>query len=875
MTREIGFKIIKSQSRLLWSLNFLSFCFYKHATPLESDGELLTASEKHPVYGQNAPRFFGSEGASFFKSDVPVAKVLTYLTLIILLFCCLSVSAQSVRKTQNFDSNWKFMLGNDSLAKSRAFDDSKWRKLDLPHDWSIEGAFNEKNTTTQAEGGLPAGIGWYRKIFTAPLSSKNKKVSIDFDGIYHNSEVWINGHYLGKRPNGYISFSYNLSPYLKFGDQRNVIAVKVDNSDQPNSRWYTGSGIYRNVWLITTNKTHFAQWGTFVTTPQISNKSATIHISAAIVTHENQLDVRATVYDKDGLKVGASVTHVKKMDGTLATIATNIIVKNPHLWSVDLPYLYKIKLEVAKRPGVLDDIEVNTGIRSFVFDANKGFSLNGVPMKIKGVCMHHDLGALGVAINTRAIERQLQILKAMGCNAIRTSHNPPAPEFLDLCDKMGFLVMDEAFDMWRKKKSKHDYHEAWAQWHKQDLTDQILRDRNHPSVFIWSIGNEIREQFDSTGVTITRELVGIIKGIDNTRPVTSALSESDPTKNFIYQSGALDLVGLNYHQERYADFPKNYPGQKFIATETGSALETRGFYDTPADTTRHWPQSSKIKFTQGNPEMAVTAYDNVAAYWGSTHEETWKIIKKYDFLSGLFVWTGFDYIGEPTPYPWPARSSYFGIIDLAGFPKDVYYMYQSVWTNKPVLHLLPHWNWKPGQTVDVWAYYSQADNVELFLNGKSLGVKSKMGDELHVTWKVKFEPGVLKIVSRKAGKIVLIKEVQTAGTPAKLDVSADRTQLKADGVDLSFITVKVLDGHGNLVPDADNLVNFKVTGPARITGVDNGSQVSLEPFKAGSRKAFHGQCLLIIQAKHQKGKVAVEAAADGLKSAGLTLNTGN
>lgn len=791
---------------------------------------------------------------------------LFFANLLVVLFCCFNASAQSVRSRESFDDNWKFMLGDDSLAKQPVFNDSKWRTLDLPHDWSIEGSFSEKNPTTQGEGGLPAGIGWYRKTFKVPSSSKNKNLFIDFDGVYHNSEVWINGHYLGKRPNGYISFSYDLTPYLNFGNRNNIIAIKVDNSDQPNSRWYSGSGIYRNVWLTTVNKTYFTKWGTFITTPQIANNKATVHVSAAIMAHDENLHLKITIYNEQGKIEATAISAVEHGDGK-----ADLAIENPHLWSPDHPYLYKVVSQVLKGNKVLDNYTVNTGIRSVEFNSAKGFFLNGVYTKIKGVCIHHDLGALGAAVNKRAIERQLQILKNMGCNAIRTSHNPPAPEFLDLCDKMGFLVMDEAFDMWAKKKTKHDYHENWAQWHKQDLEDQILCDRNHPSVFIWSIGNEIREQFDSSGISIARELVKIVKNIDNTRPVTSALSESDPHKNFIYQSGALDLVGLNYHPEVYADFLKNYPGQKFIATETMSALETRGFYDTPTDTTRHWPQSSKIPFTKGNPEFAVTAYDNVAAYWGSTHEETWKIIKKYDFLSGLFIWTGFDYIGEPTPYPWPARSSYFGIVDLAGFPKDVYYMYQSEWTNKPVLHLLPHWNCKPGQIVDVWAYYSQADEVELFLNGKSLGVKTKRGDDLHVNWKVKFEPGTLKIVSRRNGKIVLSQEVHTAGKPAKIELSADRQSINADGRDLSFITVKVLDSNGNIVPDADNLVTFKITGPAHIAGVDNGSQVSMESFKANHRKAFHGMCLLIMQAAKIKGKVTVNASASGLKPVDLVL----
>jgi len=794
--------------------------------------------------------------------------------ILITVFSCTIAAAQKPRKVVSFDDNWRFKLGDNQQAKNVEFDDRKWRKLDLPHDWGIEGSFNEKNPTTQAEGGLPAGIGWYRKTFMVPSASKNKNVFIDFDGVYRNSEIWINGHYLGKRPNGYISFSYNLTPYLKFGAQNNVIAVKVDNSGQPNSRWYTGSGINRNVWLRTVNKTHFCQWGTFVVTPQITTDAATVHVSAIIIQGVRDLKLKTVVFDEEGKKVASCLSPVKNaVDTTITFAEQNLVIKKPLLWSPSRPYLYKITLQLLHKGKVLDNYTVITGLRSFNFDSKSGFSLNGIRLKIKGVCMHENYGALGSAVNISAVARQLKLLKDMGCNAIRTAHNPPAPEFLDLCDQMGFLVMDEAFDMWRKKKSSHDYHENWAEWYKRDLTDQVLRDRNHPSVFMWSIGNEIREQFDSTGTSIARELVSIVKSIDNTRPVTSALSEPDPHKNFIYKSGALDVVGLNYHQDLYPDFLKNYPGQKFVATETMSALETRGFYDQPTDSTRYWPKSSKIPFKDGNADFAVTAYDNVAAYWGSTHEETWKIIKKYDFLSGLFVWTGFDYIGEPTPYPWPARSSYFGIIDLAGFPKDVYYMYQSEWTDKPVLHLLPHWNWKPGQMIDVWAYYNQADEVELFLNGKSLGTRTKHGDDLHVSWQVKFEPGVLKIISRKAGKVVLTEEEHTAGPAAKIILSADRTSIKADGKDLSFITVKIVDKNGFIVPDAYDLVDFSVTGAAHIAGVDNGSQISMEPFKANHRKAFHGLCLAIIQADSKTGTISVNATSPGLQSTSVELKT--
>jgi beta-galactosidase len=773
------------------------------------------------------------------------------------------------RKVELFNSDWKFYLGDDAKAKEESYNDGQWRQLALPHDWSIEGAFSETNSTGQAGGGLPAGIGWYRKTFMVPVATQSNNVFIDFDGVYCNSEVWINGHYLGKRPNGYISFQYDLTPYLHYGVQKNVIAVKVDNSAQPNSRWYTGSGIYRNVWLSTTAKSYIPQWGTFVTT-QINIKNAIVRMQTKVVVHQEGLRLKASVYAPNGELVNSIITPVETTD-TLATVQQNIIVGQPTLWSVDKPNLYKVVLQVLSGTQVIDKYQSYTGIRTFNFDKDKGFSLNEEPMKIKGVCMHHDLGALGAAVNVRAMERQLEILKAMGCNAIRAAHNPPAPEFLDLCDRMGFIVMDEAFDMWRKKKNKQDYYQYFPEWHKRDLEDQIRRDRNHPSVMMWSIGNEIREQFDSTGIAITRELVNIVKSLDKTRPVTSALSEADPKKNFIYQSGALDVLGFNYHPETYADFPKNYPGQKFLASETVSGYATRGYYDTPTDSTRHWPTGSKAKLTQGNPEFAVTAYDNVAAYWGATHEEYWKIIKKHDYLSGEFVWSGFDFIGEPVPYPWPARSSYYGIIDLAGFPKDVYYMYQSEWTTKAVLHLLPHWNWESGKTVDVWAYYNNADEVELYLNERSLGVRKKKDDDLHVSWKVPYEAGTLKAISRLNGKVVLTEEVKTAGAPARIELVVDRKLIKSDGKDLSFVTVRVLDAAGNLVPNADNLINFTIKGKGVLAGIDNGSQSSMESFKEPHRKAYHGLCLAIVQAMQSPGVITLTAQSDGLRPATVII----
>lgn len=777
------------------------------------------------------------------------------------------LSAQS-RTIVKFNNDWKFFLGDDSLAREIKYDDSKWRVLNLPHDWSIEGSFSENYPTTYNEAALPAGIGWYRKTFTVPASSKEKRVFINFDGIYRNSEVWINGHYLGKRPNGYISFQYELTPYLKFGNEKNVIAVKVDNSAQPNSRWYTGSGIYRNVWIETTSEVAADHWGSFISTANVSSRSAEINVNYRIANSNAKskwIRLIHQIYDAKGRLVNSAQSGKILIQSPYSDGHAAIKINDPELWSVEKPYLYKLVTKIIQNDKVIDSNQTTFGIRYFNFDPQKGFFLNGKPLKILGVCMHHDLGALGAAVNTRAIERQLQILKAMGCNAIRTAHNPPAPELLDLCDKMGFIVMDEAFDMWKKKKNKFDYSLDFDEWHKRDLQDQIKRDRNHPSVFMWSIGNEIREQFDSSGTRIAKELVKIVKDLDPTRPVTSALTENNPEKNFIYQSHALDVLGFNYKLYDYSELPKRFPGEKIIASETASALATRGHYDFPSDSIRIWPPDAKSK-NYGNPDYTVSAYDNTYAYWGATHEQSWNAVKKNDFIAGTFVWSGFDFLGEPIPYHWPARSSYYGIIDLAGFPKDVYYMYQSEWTNKPVLHIFPHWNWKVGDSVDVWAYYNNADEVELFLNGRSLGARRKQGDSLHVMWRVNFEPGTLRAVSRKNGKTVLCKEIKTAGKPAKIRLIADRKILKANGEDLSFITVKITDAKGNLIPYADNLVNFEIKGEGFIAGVDNGLQTSMESFKASHRKAFNGMCLVIIKSTQKKGNIQLAANAKGLKS---------
>ena len=805
----------------------------------------------------------------------------TYLiTTVFILFVFFATAQEKARTKIDFDKDWKFKLDSTQQYHEQNINDANWRTLNLPHDWSIEGTFSKDNPATPGGGALPGGIGWYRKTFTIPSTEKNKIVLIDFDGVYRNSEVWINGHSLGVRPNGYISFQYDLTPYLNYGNQPNVIAVKVDNSKQPNSRWYSGSGIYRNVWLVTTNKIHVDHWGTFITTPTVSDKETTVNVLtkvANVAGSAEPITITTTLYDASGKAVAQSSITLGAADKESKAQQT-LKVSNPKLWSIDEPYLYKAVSQVKSGTQILDTYETPFGIRYFNFDINKGFSLNGKPVKILGVCDHHDLGALGSAINTRALQRQLEILKAMGCNGIRTSHNPPAPELLNLCDKMGFIVMDEAFDMWAKQKTRYDYHLYWKEWHKKDLEDQIMRDRNHPSVFIWSIGNEIPEQWDdpskdTSGRVIAWELVNIVKALDTTRAITTANNEVS-TRNNIIQSGAFDLIGYNYNHQIWDKFHERWPGKKMIVTESTSALETRGYYDlVPFDTIRRWPKRWDLPFTNPNGGYTVSAYDNVSAPWGSTHEESIKALLKSEHVSGMYIWTGFDYLGEPTPYSWPARSSYFGIVDLAGFPKDVYYLYQSIFTNKPVLHIYPHWNWKQGDTVDVVSYYNNADEVELFLNGKLLGIRKKSGDDLHVMWRVKYEPGVIKAISRKDGKVVLTKEIKTAGKPAKIILTADRNNIKADGNDLSFITAKVVDAKGNVVPDADNLIEFTAKGEGEVIATDNGLQTSLEPFKSNKHKAFNGLCLAVVQSKEKAGTVVVTASAQGLQSTSVIIAT--
>ena len=828
--------------------------------------------------------------------------LLIFLSVIIGMTSCSPSQNDNTRQRTSFNDNWRFSLGDVEGASVFTFDDNDWRQLNLPHDWAIEGEFSKDNPSGTGGGALPGGIGWYRKTFVADEAYAGKKVFIDFDGVYMNSEVFINGHSLGKRPYGYISFRYDLTPYLKIGEE-NVIAVRVDNQEQPNSRWYSGCGIYRNVWLTITNPIHVDLWGTYVTTPQVSDKEATVSVCTSVKNEGTALaevKVISSLLDAEGNRVGETTSVLPISKDSVGTYQQTVKVVSPILWSVNNPYLYTLETEVWADDKLVDTYETTTGIRSFEFSADKGFVLNGEQVKIKGVCIHHDLGCLGAAVNTRAIERQLEILREMGCNGIRCSHNPPAPELLQLCDEMGFIVMDETFDMWRKKKTRYDYSLYFNEWHERDLTDLMLRDRNHPSIFMWSIGNEVLEQWSdanadtlsleeanmilnfghsaemlakegsemSVNSLLTKKLADMTRALDPTRPVTAGCNEPNPY-NHLFASGALDIIGFNYHDDWFMGVPKNFPGKPFIVTESVSSLMTRGYYKMPSDKPILCPERWDKPYY--DPSFSCSSYDHCRAPWGSHHENTLRLVSENDFISGQYIWTGFDYIGEPTPYGWPARSSYFGIVDLAGFPKDIYYMYQSQWTDKDVLHLFPHWNWEEGQEIDLWAYFNHADEVELFINDRSQGVKTMPEDKYHVVWRVKYEPGTIKAVSRKDGKVVVEKEIHTAGEPAQIRLSADRTEIQADGADLSFITVEIVDKEGNLCPNADNLVNFDVQGAAFIAGVDNGNQTSMESFKAPHRKAFYGKCLVVLQNNGERGNIQLNAVSEGLEKAMLNI----
>ena len=800
--------------------------------------------------------------------------------VILVTFVLIGLTAQA-RERQCFDKDWRFVLADSAQMSKTDYDDSMWRVLDVPHDWAIEGDFYAGNPSGAGGGALPGGIGWYRKHFTlgdCETQMSESRFFLEFDGVYMNSTVYVNGQEVGFRPYGYSSFEYDITPFVREGE--NVVAVRVDNSDQPNSRWYSGCGIYRHVWLTKTAPVHVAHWGVFADASVVKGKGRlNIEVSLENLTKGIVPIVRNTLIDPNGKIVGKS-----------SGLKSVINVSKPRLWSCETPNIYNVRTEVVVGGMVIDTYETTTGFRSFKFDPQTGFWLNGKNFKLNGVCEHHDFGCLGAALNEDAMHRKLTKLKAMGVNSIRSSHNPPAPELLNMCDTMGLIVMDESFDMWRRKKTQNDYARFFDEWHERDLTDLVLRDRNHPSILMWSIGNEVLEQWSSAEADtltleqanlilnaghdastlakdgelsvqslLTQHLAEIVKRYDTSRPITAGCNEPSPN-NHLFKSGAIDIIGFNYHHQWVKDVPTNFPGKPFIFSESVSALQTRGFYMMPSDSVYVAPKQWWLPYT--DPTYMCSAYDNFHASWSSTHEETWDVVKHNAFVGGQYIWTGFDYIGEPTPYGFPARSSYFGIIDLAGFPKDSYYMYQSEWTSKPVLHLFPHWNWVPGDEIDMWCYYNNADEVELFINRKSQGVRKKVDShQYHVMWRVIFDPGEVKVVARKDGKEVVQQTIKTAGAPDHIRLSYDYRGKTTD-----FIVAEVVDKDGNLCPWADDEIYFIYEGEGGILGTDNGCQTSMERFTAPHRKAFFGKCLVVA-----KGKGSITAKSATLKPSWIEL----
>ena len=788
-------------------------------------------------------------------------------------------SGQCPRSVEDFNFGWRFCLGDESAYAAEDFDDSAWRELHLPHDWSIEGEFSVFNPSTPGGGALPGGIGWYRKSFPTPQCvGKGGRVFVEFDGVFMNSTVFVNGEPLGTRPYGYSSFTYDITEKLHTRDSvacvQNTIAVRCDNADQPNSRWYAGCGIYRDVRLVCVASTHVAYNGMFVSAPEVHEDKARVHIEASV--EGGRADgVEFCIRDAKGRKVASAQAQAGQGEGLWSA---DITLKNPRRWDISDTYLYSATALVNNKGILCDSYTVRFGVRTLAWDADKGFSLNGRPLKLLGVCLHHDMGCLGTAVHRRALERELQILKRMGVNAVRTSHNPPAPVLLDLCDEMGFVVMDEAMDMWRKRKTRYDYARFFDEWHVTDVQDFVRRDRNHPCIIMWSVGNEILEQSDSRedklenlsaeeanllmnfihtlggsndssennpNILLTKHMAQLVRDLDTSRAVTAGCNSVSPQNNLL-RSGALDVYGLNYHPDLYDSCRVWFPGKPLLGSETVSSLNSRGIYFQPS--TNKEKQPLKWWMTYDSPHHQCTSYDALCAPWANYHEEAWTAVRDRDFIAGTFIWTGFDYLGEPTPYSWPSRSSYFGIVDLAGFPKDSYYFYQGEWTEQTVLHLFPHWNWKQGDSVDVWAYYNNADEVELLLNGKSLGRKSKTRDFLHAEWlKVPFEPGKIEAVSYKDGAEVAREARLTPGEPASLKLTADRSVISADGYDLSYVTIEAVDELGRRVDTATDMLQISVEGAGELAGVDNGNAASGYCLKGDLIPLFSGKALAVVR----------------------------
>jgi len=791
-----------------------------------------------------------------------------------------------MRKT-SFDEGWSFSRGDFADASSASFVEKGWSELNVPHDWSIAGPFSRNEPSGGSGGYSPTGIGWYRKSFRLEKAVARKRVSILFDGIYQRSEVWINGQSLGLRPYGYISFAYDLTKWLRFGDEANFLAVRVDNSLQPNSRWYSGSGIYRHVWLVATDPLHIAQWGTAITTPEVSADRAVVEVATRVVNESGAVAdcaLTTVLHDKDGTVAATDTAHTQIAAGGEYVFRQRLTVANPMLWSTKSPVLYTAHQSLSTGSHEVDANSTPFGIRKIEFDVDRGFLLNGEHVKLNGVCLHGDGGAVGAAVPERVWERRLELLKEMGCNAIRCSHNPPAPEFLDLCDAMGFLVMDEAFDEWRQAKiqtPQYGYHRYFDEWADRDVEAMIGRDRNHPSIVIWSAGNEVPDQTAPSGPETARKLVDLFHATDPTRLVTVACDQiaAEPRSAAQEFLNILDVVGYNYvdrwrdRREKYYSIDRHdFPQRRFIGTESEAMRGARGAYSLAAPAALFGQPAS-------NTRIEV--------------EQMQKFIQTYDYVSGDFFWTGIDYLGEAR---WPERVATSGVLDTCGFRKDAYYLYQSLWTSAPVLRLFPHWNWKghEGEIVAVTCY-TNCDTVELLVNGKSFGLKGfefprlgmsgRYGNypararalettaDLHLSWDVPYEPGMLKAVGTRDGKVVQTAEVSTTGEPAAIRMTADRSAIETSWRDVAHVTVEIVDAQGRTVPDAANAIAFSLDGPGRILGVDNGQPDSSESYQGNQRAAFNGLALVLLQAAGGPGTMQLSASSAQLTGATVAIVT--
>ncbi|NIG54062.1 beta-galactosidase GalB [Chitinophaga sp. Cy-1792] len=809
-------------------------------------------------------------------------------------------------QAEKFDDNWRFARFGlqpegtrlEEPAGIEAFDyaDNSWQPLTLPHDWAIAGPFRIE--LSGKTGKLPwKGIGWYRKDFTLPLTDTDKRIFLDFDGAMAYAKIWVNGQYVGTWPYGYSSFRMDITPYIHAG-KKNVVAVRLDTENW-DSRWYPGAGIYRHVWLVKTNAVHVSHWGTYITTADTTGGNANVSLKVNVANNGNastKAFVQTAIYESaDGKKIGKKIATGSNLPLQLNAndsmdVASSILIRQPQRWTLEHPHLYIAQTIVTDDKGTRDVFNTVFGIRKIEFTAHNGFLLNGKRVEFKGVCLHHDMGSIGAAINNTALRRQLTILKSMGCNAIRTSHNPPAPELLALADEMGFLVWDEAFDVWLHKKLKNDYNKLFNEWHERDLQALVHRDRNHPSVVIWSVGNEVMDQRDTA---MTKMLADIVKKEDPTRPVSNAYNDPDGGR----ESGAataLGLMGVNYFFGRQAEWDKDprYQDMPTIGSETSSCVSSRGEYFFHNQKFNNWQ---------------VSSYDNAWPGWGCSPDTQFRILHKNPRLLGEFVWTGFDYLGEPTPFnsdetnllnfrtdtskrkelqqaleelqkknP-PSRSSYFGILDLCGFPKDRFYSYQAQWRPEmPMAHLLPHWNWpeRVDSIVPVQVYTS-GDQAELFLNGKSQGIRKKRaGEDFRMVWdSVKYAPGVIHVVTYKNGKIWANDTIRTTGKAEKIMLKPETRSIKADGEDLCYITVQVSDAKGNMVPRSNPALTFQLEGPGEIVATDNGDATSLISFKSLTRPAYNGLAQVIVKAaKNASGQLKVKvSSADGIAGAAVVI----